>query len=71
MAKYIAILLVAIGVVLGFRGLYVWTSCGYDCSALSSPSLTATGAILVALLVVFIGIGALVASLLSRRSERG
>ncbi len=71
MGKYIAIAVVLIGLALGFRGLYVWTHCGYDCSALSYPSLTATGAILVALLATVIGVGTLVASLLGSPSERG
>ncbi len=71
MVKYVATALALISLALGFRGLYVWTSCGYDCAALSYPSLTATGAILVALLAAAIGIGALVASLLGGPSGRG
>lgn len=71
MAKYIAIALVLIGLALGFRGLYVWTGCGYDCPALSYPSLTATGAILVALLAAVIGVGTLIATLLGSPSKRG
>ena len=71
MAKYIAIALVLIGLVLGLRGFYVWTGCGYDCPVLSYPSLTATGAILVALLATVMGVGTLLATLLGSSSKRG
>ena len=71
MAKYIAFALVLIALALGFRGLYVWTGCGYDCPALSYPNLTATGAILVALLAAVMGAGTLLATLLGSSSKRG
>ena len=70
MAKYIASALVLAGLVLGFRGLSVWTDCGYDCSALSYLSITATGALLAALLAAALGLGMLLAALLGRRSKR-
>lgn len=71
MAKYIAIALMLIGLILGFRGLSVWTGCGYDCPALSYPSLTATGAMLAALLTAAVGLGILLAALLGSPSKRG
>ena len=70
MAKHIAIALMLSGLVLGFRGLHVWTDCGYDCAALSYPYLTATGAILVALLVAAAGLGTLIVVLLGGPSKR-
>ena len=71
MAKYIAVALVLIGLVLGVRGLSVWTGCGYDCPALSYPSLTATGAMMAALLAAVVGLGILLAAPLGRPSKRG
>jgi hypothetical protein len=69
MVRYIAIALLLIGLALGVRGLFVWTGCGYDCPALAFPNLTATGAILAALLAGAVGLGVLLASLLGNISK--
>jgi hypothetical protein len=71
MARHIAIALILVGFALGFRGLSVWTGCGYDCPALRYPNLTATGAILAALMATVIGLGVFIASLLGGPSKRG
>ena len=64
MARYIAVVLILLGLALGIRGFYVWTGCGYDCPALLYPSLTATGAIVLSLLAGAGGLAVLLASLL-------
>lgn len=71
MARYVAVALTLAGIALGLRGFYVWTGCGYDCPVLSSPSLTATGAILFGIMVAAGGIVVLVASILGRKSDPG
>ena len=71
MARYIAIALLLAGTSLGLRGFYVWTGCGYDCPALLTQSLTATGAMLFGVLAAASGIVVLVASVLRHKSGAG
>lgn len=66
MLRIIAVGSMLLGLALGFRAFFVWTGCGYDCPAIPVPLLTATGALVVALLAEAIGLGLLVGSALGR-----
>ena len=70
MARYTAIALIFLSLGLGLRGLYVWNVCGYDCPAVSHPSLTATGAVIFAVLAGALALGVFVASFLVKLSKR-
>ena len=59
-----AIALLFGGLALGSRGLYVWTGCGYDCPALSYPTITATAAIFYGAILVAVGFCILIAAFL-------
>lgn len=70
MARNISTGLMLLSLALGFRGLYVWTDCGYDCPALSYPNLTATGAMVLAALAGTASLVVLLVSILGSSSKR-
>lgn len=70
MLRYIATGMIVLALAAGFRGVFVWAGCGYDCPAIPFPTLTATGAMLLALLAGVVGLVALVASLPGSASGR-
>jgi hypothetical protein len=71
MQKAIAVALVLLlcGLTLGARGLYVWTGCGYDCSALSYPGMTATAAMLYGAICAAVGLSFLVSAFLGAKGR--
>lgn len=60
----IALGLLAIAVATVLRGLYVWTSCGYDCAAFQSVNLSATAAMLLGTVLGIVGVVMLLVRLL-------
>ena len=62
----VALIFLISGIVMGGRGFFVWNHCGYDCSAIPTLELSATGSMLVGVVLVVLGIGLLLSILLEK-----
>ena len=67
MAKFSAVVVLALGGLLAYRGFTVWNSCGYDCAvAVGWSGFTATAAMLLGLLLLGASALTLLAMLVGR-----
>ena len=70
MLKVLAAALLLIGSWLAFRGFSTWNQCGYDCQISSQwPILSATGAMILGLILLLFGVAALATLLPGVRTQ--